>query len=327
MITYIIKRLLQFIPVLLGISLLVFLLLHLIPGNPALTLLGQDATPKDIARLEKVLGLNQPLYIQFFNFLRNLIHGNLGESIFQSVPVSTLIFEHMPATIELALFSMTIAILISIPLGILSAVKQFSWLDYVSMFFAQLGVSMPLFWMGILLIIGFSVNLNIFPSFGRGEPLTQAFMATIHTGNLYYLIESLKHLILPAFALGVMSAAMITRMVRSAMLEVLNEDYIRTAEAKGVRDFFVIMKHGFRNALIPVVTIVGLQFGNLLGGAIVTETVFGWPGVGRLIITAISQRDFPVIQGVVFVIAFLFALINLLVDILYAIINPKIQHG
>jgi peptide/nickel transport system permease protein len=326
MVTYVIKRLVQFIPVLFGISILVFLLLHIIPGDPAITLLGQEATPDEVERLRDVLGLNEPLYIQLFVFLKNLMQADLGTSIFQDVPVLSLIMKHLPATIELAVFSLLIALAISIPLGIISAVKQFSWMDYVSMFFAQIGVSMPVFWMGILLIVGFSVNLNILPSFGRGEPLTESIIQTIQTGNLYYVIESVKHLILPAFTLGVMSAALITRMVRSAMLEVLKEDYIRTAEAKGVKGFLVIMKHAFRNALIPVVTIVGLQFGNLLGGAIVTETVFGWPGVGRLIITAISQRDFPVVQGCVFIIALLFALINLIVDLLYAIINPKIQH-
>ncbi|MEH7502695.1 ABC transporter permease [Neobacillus drentensis] len=326
MATFIMKRFLQFIPVLLGISILVFFLLHLIPGDPALTLLGQDATPEDLERLREVMGLNEPLYIQLMVFLRNLVQGDLGLSIFQDTPVITLIAKHLPATIELALVAMLIALIISIPLGIISAVKQFSWLDYVSMFFAQLGVSMPVFWMGLLLIIGFSVNLNVLPSFGRGEPLFLAIGHSIQTGNLYYVVDSFQHLILPAFTLGVMSAALITRMVRSAMLEVLKEDYIRTAEAKGVKGFVVIIKHAFRNALIPVVTIVGLQFGNLLGGAIVTETVFAWPGIGRLVITAISQRDFPVVQGCVLMIALIFALINLIVDILYAIINPKIQQ-
>ncbi|MBG9586557.1 ABC transporter permease [Cytobacillus firmus] len=327
MATFIVKRLFQFIPVLLGISILVFFLLHLIPGDPALTLLGQDATKEDLERLRNVLGLNEPLYIQLMVFLKNLFQGDLGISIFQDTPVITLISTHLPATLELAVVAMIIALLIAIPLGIISAVKQFSWLDYGSMFFAQIGVSMPVFWMGLLLIIGFSVNLNILPSFGRGEPLLDAFVQTIQTGNLFYLVDSLQHIILPAFTLGVMSAALITRMVRSAMLEVLKEDYIRTAEAKGVRGIVVIMKHAFRNALIPVVTIVGLQFGNLLGGAIVTETVFAWPGIGRLVITAISQRDFPVVQGCVLMIALIFALINLIVDILYAIINPKIQQG
>jgi peptide/nickel transport system permease protein len=327
MATFIVKRFFQFIPVLLGISILVFFLLHLIPGDPALTLLGQDATKEDLERLRNVLGLNEPLYIQLMVFLKNLFQGDLGISIFQDTPVITLISTHLPATLELAAVAMIIALLIAIPLGIISAVKQFSWLDYGSMFFAQIGVSMPVFWMGLLLIIAFSVNLNILPSFGRGEPLLDAFVQTIQTGNLFYLVDSLQHIILPAFTLGVMSAALITRMVRSAMLEVLKEDYIRTAEAKGVRGIVVIMKHAFRNALIPVVTIVGLQFGNLLGGAIVTETVFAWPGIGRLVITAISQRDFPVVQGCVLMIALIFALINLIVDILYAIINPKIQQG
>lgn len=327
MATFIVKRFFQFIPVLLGISILVFFLLHLIPGDPALTLLGQDATKEDLERLRNVLGLNEPLYIQLMFFLKNLFQGDLGISIFQDTPVITLISTHLPATLELAVVAMIIALLIAIPLGIISAVKQFSWLDYGSMFFAQIGVSMPVFWMGLLLIIGFSVNLNILPSFGRGMPLLDAFVQTIQTGNLFYLVDSLQHIILPAFTLGVMSAALITRMVRSAMLEVLKEDYIRTAEAKGVRGIVVIMKHAFRNALIPVVTIVGLQFGNLLGGAIVTETVFAWPGIGRLVITAISQRDFPVVQGCVLMIALIFALINLIVDILYAIINPKIQQG
>lgn len=327
MATFIVKRFFQFIPVLLGISILVFFLLHLIPGDPALTLLGQDATKEDLERLRNVLGLDEPLYIQLMVFLKNLFQGDLGISIFQDTPVVTLISNHLPATLELAVVAMIIALLIAIPLGIISAVKQFSWLDYGSMFFAQIGVSMPVFWMGLLLIIGFSVNLNILPSFGRGEPLLDAFVQTIQTGNLFYLIDSLQHIILPAFTLGVMSAALITRMVRSAMLEVLKEDYIRTAEAKGVSGIVVIIKHAFRNALIPVVTIVGLQFGNLLGGAIVTETVFAWPGIGRLVITAISQRDFPVVQGCVLMIALIFALINLIVDILYAIINPKIQQG
>lgn len=327
MAAFIVKRFFQFIPVLLGISILVFFLLHLIPGDPALTLLGQDATKEDLERLRNVLGLNEPLYIQLMVFLKNLFQGDMGISIFQDTPVITLISNHLPATLELAVVAMIIALLIAIPLGIISAVKQFSWLDYGSMFFAQIGVSMPVFWMGLLLIIAFSVNLNILPSFGRGEPLLDAFLQTIQTGNLFYLVDSLQHIILPAFTLGVMSAALITRMVRSAMLEVLKEDYIRTAEAKGVRGTVVIIKHAFRNALIPVVTIVGLQFGNLLGGAIVTETVFAWPGIGRLVITAISQRDFPVVQGCVLMIALIFALINLIVDILYAIINPKIQQG
>jgi ABC-type dipeptide/oligopeptide/nickel transport system permease component len=199
-------------------------------------------------------------------------------------------------------------------------------MDYLNMIFAQIGVSMPVFWMGMLLIIVFSVDMNWFPSFGRGEPLSDAIWTAISTGNVYDVVMSLRKLVLPAFTLGITSAALITRMVRSTMLEVLKEDYVRTAEAKGVGGMKVIFKHAFRNALIPIITIVGLQFGGMLGGAIVTETIFAWPGIGRLVITAISQRDFPVVQGTVFVIALLFALTNLLVDILYVVVNPKIQH-
>lgn len=326
MVTYLVKRLLQLIPVVIGISVIVFFLLHMIPGDPAMVLLGQDASPSEVDRLRQLLGLNEPLYVQLLVFLKNLLHGDLGTSIFQNESVLSLIGKHLPATLELAVLAMIIALLIAIPLGILSAVKQFSWLDYGSMFFAQLGVSMPVFWMGMLLIIGFSVQLNWFPSFGRGEPLTESLWTAMTTGNIYDLVNSLRKMFLPAFTLGIMSAALITRMVRSTMLEVLKEDYVRTAEAKGASAFKVIVKHAFRNALIPVITIVGLQFGNLLGGAIVTETVFAWPGIGRLVITAISQRDFPVVQGSVFIIAFLFALTNLVVDLLYAVVNPKIQQ-
>ncbi|WP_419878467.1 ABC transporter permease [Brevibacillus centrosporus] len=326
MVTYLIKRLFQMIPVVIGISVIVFFLLHMIPGDPAMVLLGQDASQSEIERLRNLMGLNEPLYVQLFTFLKNVATGDLGHSIFQNESVFSLIAKHLPATLELAVVAMLIALVIAIPLGILSAVKQFSWVDYISMFFAQLGVSIPVFWMGMLLIIGLSVNLNWFPSFGRGEPLTEALWTAITTGNIYDLVQSMRSLFLPALTLGVMSAALITRMVRSTMLEVLKEDYVRTAEAKGVSGFMVIAKHAFRNALIPVITIVGLQFGNLLGGAIVTETVFAWPGIGRLVITAISQRDFPVVQGSVFIIAFLFALTNLIVDILYAVVNPKIQQ-
>ncbi|WP_301172570.1 ABC transporter permease [Brevibacillus nitrificans] len=326
MVTYLIKRLFQMVPVVIGISVIVFFLLHMIPGDPAMVLLGQDASQSEIERLRNLMGLNEPLYVQLFTFLKNVATGDLGHSIFQNESVFSLIAKHLPATLELAVVAMLIALVIAIPLGILSAVKQFSWVDYISMFFAQLGVSIPVFWMGMLLIIGLSVNLNWFPSFGRGEPLTEALWTAITTGNIYDLVQSMRSLFLPALTLGVMSAALITRMVRSTMLEVLKEDYVRTAEAKGVSGFMVIVKHAFRNALIPVITIVGLQFGNLLGGAIVTETVFAWPGIGRLVITAISQRDFPVVQGSVFIIAFLFALTNLIVDILYAVVNPKIQQ-
>ncbi len=319
------NKLLQLILVLLGITILVFSLLYLIPGDPAVTLLGQDATQEEINRFKEQMGLNASYLEQLTKYIAGVVQGDLGKSYIQNESVVDIVLSTLPATLELAIVALIIALLIAIPIGILSAVKRGTWIDYLGMIFAQIGVSMPVFWLGLLLILGFSIHLNILPSFGRGDPVVEALLKTITTGNLYYIFESLKYLILPALALGLMSAAFITRMVRAAMLEVLQMDYVRTADAKGVSDSIIILKHAFRNALIPIVTIIGLQFGNLLGGAIVTETIFAWPGVGRLIITAISQRDFTVVQGGVLVIAFLFAIINLIVDVLYTLINPRIR--
>ncbi|WP_107943191.1 ABC transporter permease [Metasolibacillus sp. FSL H7-0170] len=321
----IMNKLLQLILVLLGITILVFSLLYLIPGDPAVTLLGQDATQEEINRFKEQMGLNASYLEQLTKYIAGVVQGDLGKSYIQNESVVDIVLSTLPATLELAIVALIIALLIAIPIGILSAVKRGTWIDYLGMIFAQIGVSMPVFWLGLLLILGFSIHLNILPSFGRGDPVVEALLKTITTGNLYYIFESLKYLILPALALGLMSAAFITRMVRAAMLEVLQMDYVRTADAKGVSDSIIILKHAFRNALIPIVTIIGLQFGNLLGGAIVTETIFAWPGVGRLIITAISQRDFTVVQGGVLVIAFLFAIINLIVDVLYTLINPRIR--
>ncbi|WP_042476329.1 ABC transporter permease [Bacillus ndiopicus] len=321
----IMNKLLQLILVLLGITILVFSLLYLIPGDPAVTLLGQDATQEEINRFKEQMGLNDSYIDQLTRYIGGVIQGDLGKSYIQNESVVDIVLSTLPATLELAIVALIIALLIAIPIGILSAVKRATWIDYLGMIFAQIGVSMPVFWLGLLLILGFSIHLNILPSFGRGGSVFEALIKTITTGNLYYIFESLKYLILPALTLGLMSAAFITRMVRAAMLEVLQMDYVRTADAKGVSDSMIIIKHAFRNALIPIVTIIGLQFGNLLGGAIVTETIFAWPGVGRLIITAISQRDFTVVQGGVLVIAFLFAVINLIVDLLYTLINPRIR--
>lgn len=323
---YLLKRLLYLIPVLLGITLIVFFMLHMIPGDPAMVLLGQDANPEDIARLREILGLNQNIFVQLFNYIKQVLSFDLGTSIFQHEPVIKLIRETFPATLELAVVSLIISLVIAVPLGVVSAIKQNTWIDYISMVFAQLGISMPVFWLGVLLILKFSVNLGLLPSFGRGEPISEGIKILLLQGDWTILAESLKHIIMPAASLGVMGSALISRMIRSTMLEVLDMDYIRTARAKGTAEFKVIMQHAFRNAALPVITIVGLQFGNLLGGAIVTESVFAWPGVGRLIVTAISQRDFPVVQGTVLVIAASFALVNLIVDLLYAVINPRISH-
>jgi len=286
--------------------------------------LGQDATPEEITRIRELWGLDRNILVQLGIYLRSLLVLDFGQSIFMGDSVVNIIFEGFGATIELAVASLIISLIIAIPLGIISAVKQNRWIDHISMAFAQLGISMPVFWTGILLILLFSVNLGWLPSFGRGVSLWSGFMMLLG-GDSAPIIESIRRLAMPAFSLGFMGAALISRMIRSSMLEVLEADYIRTARAKGTIEFKVIIKHAFRNALLPVVTIVGLQFGFLLGGSIVTETVFAWPGLGRIIVNAISMRDFPVVQGGVILIAVSFALINLCVDILYAIINPRIR--
>ncbi|MDR1961688.1 MAG: ABC transporter permease [Gracilibacteraceae bacterium] len=323
---YLFHRLLQIIPVVFGITVLVFFIMRLIPGDPALVLLGTDATPEDLARMRETLGLDQSLWTQFAAYARNALTLDFGNSIFQKDAVTAILLKSFPATLELSVCAMIISLLIAVPLGIAAAVKQNTWIDFAGMAFAQLGTSMPVFWIGVLLIMLFSVQLGWLPSFGRGEPLWHGLWLFITTGSAQTLIASLQKLILPAFSLGVMGAALISRMIRSTMLEVLDSDYIRTARSKGTPERKVIMKHAFRNALLPVVTTVGLQFGALLGNAIVTETVFAWPGIGRVIVTAISQRDFPLVQGGVILIALAFALINLCVDLLYAVINPKIRH-
>ncbi len=326
MVKFVFNRILQIIPVVFGITILVFFIMRLIPGDPAMIMLGQDATPEDIARLRAILGLDRNIFVQLFSYLKNMLFLDFGDSIFLKQSVFEVIKGSFPATIELAVTSLIISLLIAVPLGVISAVKQNTWIDYTSMAFAQIGISMPVFWIGVLLILLFSVELGWLPSFGRGEPITEGFKVLVTTGSADVLLASLKKLILPATSLGIMGSAMISRMIRSTMLEVLDSDYIRTARAKGTAERKVIMRHAFRNALLPVITIVGLQFGNLLGGSIITESVFAWPGIGRVIITAISQRDFPLVQGGVIFLAITFAVINLLVDLLYVVLNPKIRH-
>lgn len=322
---YILRRLVQLIPVLLGISTMVFALLHLIPGDPAAIFLGQEATPTEIARLHHVLGLDEPLLMQFGKFLLRLARGDLGVSITQNVPVGGLVLKHLPATVELAVTAMAIALVIAIPLGVIAATHKGSLLDLGSLVLAQLGVSMPVFWLGMLMIATFALKLHWLPTFGRGPAFTEAFAALVQ-GDTGPIVDTLKHIAMPALSLGLMAAALITRMVRSTMLEVLQQDYVRTARSKGIHERLVVFRHALRNALLPVITIVGLQFGALLGGAVVTESIFAWPGVGRLAVEAIGQRDFPVIQGTVLSLTLAFSLINLLVDLSYAYINPRIRY-
>lgn len=324
---YIFKRLLYVLPVALGVLIFIFVLLRSMPGDFTSAMLGPEATPEDIARIRAQYGLDDSIFVQLVRYFKQLLTFDFGNSVIYKTPVIDMIKAAFPATLELTILGMLWAILIAVPLGIISAVKQNSWIDNIAMVLAQLGISMPVFWMGLLMILLFSVKLGWLPSFGRGEALIPALIQGITSGNFSSFVTSFKKILMPSFALGVMSAAMISRMIRTTMLDVLDMDYIRTARAKGTGEFRVVMKHAFRNALPPVVTIVALQFGSMLGGSIVTETVFSWPGIGQVIVTAILNRDYPVVQAAVFLIAMMFVLINLIVDLLYVVINPKISEG
>jgi len=326
MLRYLIRRLLQMIVVLLGIALLVFSLLHLVPGDPAAVLLGQQATAQDIARLRLALGLDRPLWYQFVEYTGRALRGDLGASIsLGGERVTALVAARLPATLELAVAAMALAVAVGVPVGVLCAVRQYSVVDLVSMSVTQVGVSMPVFWLGILFILLFSLELRWFPTFGRGDPITSAVAALLR-GDPGPFVDSVRHLALPALTLACTAVVLIARMVRSTMLEVLGQDYIRTARSKGLAGRTVTYRHALRNALLPVITIMGLQAGALLGGAVVTETIFGWPGLGQLLINAIGQRDFPVIQGATMVIALLFSAINLTVDVTYAWLDPRIRY-
>jgi peptide/nickel transport system permease protein len=332
MLSYAIRRILILIPTLLGVSIIVFLMLHLTPGDPAELLLGERATDDALHQIREHLGLNEPLYVQYGMFLKRLMKGDLGETIWTRQKVWVEVKQRFPATIELAVTALIIACLFGITLGIISATRQYSVFDYVSMLGALTGVSMPIFWLGLVFMLIFSVNLGWLPLSARLsvdvelQVITNIYtLDALLTRNWVALKDALWHLIMPAVTLSTIPMAIIARMTRSAMLEVLRQDYIKTAKAKGLSQFKVVYKHGLRNALIPVVTTIGLQFGVTLGGAILTESIFAWPGVGKWMYDAVTQRDYMVIQGGTLFIAALFILINLCVDILYAIINPRIS--
>ncbi len=305
---YIARRLVLLFPVLLGISLLVFSLIRFAPGDPIHAALGMDYDPEVARQMEHELGLDKPVLGQYFWWLGKVLRGDLGRSIVAGETVQDLILSRLPYTIILALGSMTVALLIAIPLGIISAIHKNSVIDNGSRVLAMIGVSMPVFWLGILLLIAFSLKLRWFPAGGS------------------FAEHGPKALVLPSITLGTSFAALITRMVRSTMVDVLLEDYIRTARAKGLRDKGVYLRHAFKNAIIPVVTVVGMQFGLILGGAVLTETIFNMPGLGRLLVEAVGRRDYPLIQGVILVTSLTFVLANLVVDIIYVIIDPRIRY-
>ncbi|WP_370875646.1 ABC transporter permease [Bacillus chungangensis] len=330
---YIIKRLAMLIPVLLGMVLIVFSLIHFIPGNPAQVMLGQQASKEAIAALTKELGLDRPLPIQFFEYVKGLLMGDLGNSFRTQNPITEEIWPYLAATIELAFFAMIIAIFIGVNAGIISAWFQHSWFDYVAMLIALIGVSMPIFWLGLMEQYVFSIQLDLLPTTGRDNirdpvaAITHLYLIdTLIQGRFDQFSEVFQHLVLPGFALATIPMAIIARMTRSSMLEVMRSDYIRTARAKGMSMFWVVYKHSLKNAFIPVLTIIGLQTGLLLGGAILTETIFGWPGIGNYIYNAIDYRDYPVVQSGILVVATIFVFINLIVDLLYAAIDPRIKY-
>ena len=306
MVSYIIRRLLLTVPTLIGVTLIVFSMVRLIPGDPAIAIAGEHASVEVVTAIRERLGLDRPFIVQYAIFLGNLLRGDLGRSAWTGRPVSTELWGRFRNTLELTGASILIALVVGVLAGIISATRQYSFFDYIAMVGAMMGVSIPIFWLGLMLMLLFAVFLGWLPAMGRG---------------------TIAHLVLPAVALSTGSAAIIARMTRSSMLEVFHQDYIRTARAKGVIERLVIFKHAMRNALVPVVTIVGLQFGALLGGAILTETVFAWPGMGRLIVEAIFARDYPLVQGGVLLAAAAFVLVNLVVDLLYSFIDPRIRYN
>jgi len=303
MTSHLLRRLWQAVLVLFGVSVVVFLILHL-TGDPAALLLPPDATAEDVAQFRKVMGFDDPVFVQYARFLKGALRGDFGESVRHGEPAMPLVLERLPATFELAGAGLLLALCVAIPAGIISAVRRNTAIDYMSTVVALLGQAMPTFWLGIMLILVFSVRLSWLPSSGRGD---------------------FEHLILPAITLGFFTTARITRLTRSGMLEVLGQDYIRTARAKGVSERPVVWKHALKNASIPIVTIVGIELGTLLGGSVITETIFAWPGVGRLSVQAIFNRDYPVVQAAVFILASTFVFLNFLVDIAYTWLDPRIR--
>ena len=333
MASYFAHRLAGTVPVLLLISLLVFLLIHAAPGDPTLLLLGEETNAAEVAKAKERWGLDQPLYVQYLKFLKSAAAGDFGRSFKYTEPVARVIMSRLPATIELAIFAIIIATLLAIPLGVWAGAKPNSWIDNLGTSFGLFGISMPSFWLAIMLILLLAGVLNILPTSGRS---TYGIAGPEQTG--FYILDSmlqknwravwdaLTHIFLPALALGVNMLGILMRVTRSSILEVMTEDYIQTARAKGLRENRVIWRHVTRNALIPVITVVGLELGTLLSGSIIVETVFAWPGSGSLLITALNARDYPLVTGVVMTYTLAFVSINLIIDGLYAVVDPRIRY-
>jgi ABC-type dipeptide/oligopeptide/nickel transport system permease component len=346
---YAIRRVISLIPTLLGVSIIVFLFLRLIPGDPAVAMLGEHAAKENVERIREQLGLNRPLFLdpealrqgsvkgffdtQYIRYLGRLVRGDLGNSIHRRIPITDTLKERFPATVELAVLAMVIAVAVGVPAGVIAAARRNTAADFGTTVGALIGVSMPIYWLGLMLIMLFGVALHWLPSGGRLNPAIRLETVTnfyvldsIITGNNEALVDSLKHLVLPALALATIPLAIIARMTRSSMLEVLQEDYIRTAHAKGLRERVVLARHALKNAFLPVITIIGLQTGSLLAGAVLTETIFSWPGIGKWVYDAILARDYPIVQGGVLLVALIFVGVNLLVDLSYAFLDPRIHY-
>ena len=329
---YIAKRLFHLSLIMFGVSVLVFLMLRMIPGDPARLLLGEFASPEELVRLRGQMGLDQSYPVQYGIYLKNILQGDLGNSLRNGAPVVSEIGVRLPATLELAMAAMLIASVLGIAAGVVSAARQYSVFDYGSMFMALVGVSMPIFWLGLMLIYLLSVMFPIMPMMGRigmgNEPEVVSGLMLVDTllsGEFGDFLDALHHLVLPAFTLATVPMAIIARITRSAMLDVLNKDYVRTARAKGMSEAVVILRHALRNAFLPIVTVLGLNLGLLLGGAVLTETIFSWPGLGRYVVDSLMARDYAAVQGCILIFAALMAGINLIVDLVYALLDPRIR--
>jgi peptide/nickel transport system permease protein len=334
MASYLLRRLLLTIPILLGVSMLVFFMLHSAGGDPATLMLGSRADPDAIAELRAELGLDRPLWVQYVDFLSGAVRGDFGRSYRSNSPVVAEIAARFPATIELAVAAMGIAVVVGVAVGTVAAVRRHTVFDYLSSAGVLLGISIPTFWLGIILIIVFGLWLRWLPISGRVDPRLGAdpsvpflTVTSLLQGNWSVAGDALRHLILPALTLAAWPAAIVARMTRASLLESLGQDYARTARGKGLPERLIVVRHAARNALLPVLTVVGLEFGTLLGGAVVTETIFAWPGLGQLTVAAIGARDYQVIQGVVVLLAAVFVMLNLMVDVLYAVLDPRIRYG
>jgi peptide/nickel transport system permease protein len=330
---YLFQRVLGTLPVLLLITLLVFVLLHAAPGDPVTMLLGQETTAADLAEAKRRWGLDQPVHVQYLKFVRSAATGDLGKSFRFSAPVKEVIAERLPATIELAAFSILIAIIFAVPLGVWAGGRPNSWIDNLGTSFGLFGISMPNFWLGIMLILLLAGTFHVLPSAGRSTygvagPAQSGFyfLDSALEGNWAALKDALRHMLMPALALGVNMIGILMRVTRSSVLEAANEEYIVTARAKGLGERAVVWRHVFTNALVPIVTVVGLEVGTLLSGSIIVETVFAWPGIGSLLITGVTARDYPLVTGLVLMYTLAFVTINLVIDALYALIDPRIRY-